>query len=338
METPVNNRQVNIWRGSEPPPTIHHVWIKDNNTLFLYDTQYEDWVAFLEFPGLKVTQQEDKSIKISAGDTYFILATSGNSIAMNKVGNTIMFVSNALSSIPTSSPLEWKNQKLKHLESGVQAGAYGPKLSSSSSTFSVPNFSVDSTGHITKADQVSVTIPDRVVQTPLNAKEGEYQVILAGSTSKERETGDVNKIDNFYYNAKNNQLHTPGIVVGGNSEINGITTFNANIKLGKNAVIEGSVTGTATPTNHASTEDIFGLGTASTSPGVEAMYGHVKLATTFQKAANNDLVSPGYQAGIAASPAMVFEAYQTAIAYSDNLFGSDFCKENGKYMIDWLEI
>ena len=60
METLVNNRQVNIWRGSEPPPTIHHVWIKDDNTLFLYDTQYEDWVAFLEFPGLKVTQQEDK--------------------------------------------------------------------------------------------------------------------------------------------------------------------------------------------------------------------------------------------------------------------------------------
>ena len=336
METPVNNRQVNIWRGSEPPPTIHHVWIKDNNTLFLYDTQYEDWVAFLEFPGLKVTQQEDKSIKISAGDTYFILATSGSSIAMNKVGNTIMFVSNALSSIPTSSPLEWKNQKLKHLESGVQAGIYGPRLSSSSNTFSVPNFQVNQTGHITKADQVSVTIPDRVVQNPLSEKTGKFQVILSGSNSEERETGEVNKINTFFYDTESKQVYLPSIIVEGNSEINGITTFNANIKLGKNAVIEGSVTGTATPTNHASTEDVFGLGTTSTKD--PAKYGHVKLETTFEKAPNNSLVQPIYQDGVAASPVMVFEAYQTAVTYSDNLFGSDFRKENGKYMIDWLEI
>lgn len=336
METLVNNRQVNIWRGSEPPPTIHHVWIKDNKTLFLYDTQYEDWVSFLEFPGLKVTQQEDRSIKISAGDTYFILATSGNSISMNKVGNTIMFVSNALSSIPTSSPLEWKNQKLKHLESGVQAGIYGPKLSSSSNTFSIPNFQVNQTGHITKADQVSVTIPDRVVQNPLSEKTGKFQVILSGSNSEERETGEVNKINTFFYDTESKQVYLPSIIVEGNSEINGVTVFNANIKLGKNAVIEGSVTGTATPTNHASTEDVFGLGTASTKD--PAKYGHVKLETTFEKAPNNDLVQPVYQDGVAASPVMVFEAYQAAITYSDNLFGSDFRKEDGKYMIDWLEI
>lgn len=33
----INNRQVNLWRGNQEPPTIYHIWIKDNNKLLLYD-------------------------------------------------------------------------------------------------------------------------------------------------------------------------------------------------------------------------------------------------------------------------------------------------------------
>ena len=33
----IKNKQVNMWRGSEEPPTIYHVWIKDDLTIELYN-------------------------------------------------------------------------------------------------------------------------------------------------------------------------------------------------------------------------------------------------------------------------------------------------------------
>ena len=42
----VNNRQVNFWRGDTIPPTIYHIWIKDNSKMLLYDG--EKWVVFLD--------------------------------------------------------------------------------------------------------------------------------------------------------------------------------------------------------------------------------------------------------------------------------------------------
>lgn len=31
------NKNISIWRGSQAPPTIHHVWIKENNTIYLHN-------------------------------------------------------------------------------------------------------------------------------------------------------------------------------------------------------------------------------------------------------------------------------------------------------------
>lgn len=42
----VNNKQVNFWRGDVIPPTIYHIWIKDNSKMLLYDG--EKWVVFLD--------------------------------------------------------------------------------------------------------------------------------------------------------------------------------------------------------------------------------------------------------------------------------------------------
>lgn len=42
----VNNKQVNFWRGDQTPPTIYHIWIKDNSKMLLYDG--EKWVVFLD--------------------------------------------------------------------------------------------------------------------------------------------------------------------------------------------------------------------------------------------------------------------------------------------------
>lgn len=42
----INNKQVNFWRGDKTPPTIYHVWIKDNSKMLLYDGK--NWVVFLD--------------------------------------------------------------------------------------------------------------------------------------------------------------------------------------------------------------------------------------------------------------------------------------------------
>lgn len=51
----INNRQVNLWRGIQEPPTIYHIWIKDNNKLLLYDGN--NWKTFLDEPAVAVIQE-----------------------------------------------------------------------------------------------------------------------------------------------------------------------------------------------------------------------------------------------------------------------------------------
>lgn len=41
----INNRQVNLWRGDNPPPTIYHIWIKGGQMLLNDGT---DWIVFLD--------------------------------------------------------------------------------------------------------------------------------------------------------------------------------------------------------------------------------------------------------------------------------------------------
>lgn len=40
--------QVNVWRGSDEPPTLYHVWIKDDDSLYLYDKVAGKWKRFLD--------------------------------------------------------------------------------------------------------------------------------------------------------------------------------------------------------------------------------------------------------------------------------------------------
>lgn len=40
--------QVNVWRGSDEPPTLYHVWIKDDDSLYLYDKVSGKWKRFLD--------------------------------------------------------------------------------------------------------------------------------------------------------------------------------------------------------------------------------------------------------------------------------------------------
>ena len=42
----LNNKQINLWRGDEEPPTTHHLWIKGDLTIELYDG--EKWITFVD--------------------------------------------------------------------------------------------------------------------------------------------------------------------------------------------------------------------------------------------------------------------------------------------------
>lgn len=44
----IRNKQVNLWRGPDPPPTLYHIWLKDENKLLRYDEELGDWVVFLD--------------------------------------------------------------------------------------------------------------------------------------------------------------------------------------------------------------------------------------------------------------------------------------------------
>lgn len=98
----VNNKQVNFWRGDSTPPTIYHIWIKDNSKMLLYDGS--QWIVFLDNKeiinildniqkSLDTMQQQindvgNKTINNKAIKTNPVL--NGNDILINANGNYII--------------------------------------------------------------------------------------------------------------------------------------------------------------------------------------------------------------------------------------------------------
>lgn len=44
----IKNKQVNLWRGPDAPPTLYHIWFKDESKLLRFDETQNDWVVFLD--------------------------------------------------------------------------------------------------------------------------------------------------------------------------------------------------------------------------------------------------------------------------------------------------
>ena len=42
----INNKQVNLWRGTSEPPTIYHIWIYNDTQMKVYDG--EKWTVFID--------------------------------------------------------------------------------------------------------------------------------------------------------------------------------------------------------------------------------------------------------------------------------------------------
>lgn len=98
----VNNKQVNFWRGDMTPPTIYHIWIKDNSKMLLYDG--EKWVVFLDNKEIidildkvqqlldemqaKVDEIENKTVNKKPIKTNPVL--DGTDILINATGNYVI--------------------------------------------------------------------------------------------------------------------------------------------------------------------------------------------------------------------------------------------------------
>lgn len=98
----VNNKQVNFWRGDMTPPTIYHIWIKDNSKMLLYDG--EKWVVFLDNKEIidildkiqemldnmqdKIDEIENKTVNKKPIKTNPVL--DGTDILVNATGNYVI--------------------------------------------------------------------------------------------------------------------------------------------------------------------------------------------------------------------------------------------------------
>lgn len=59
----INNKQVNIWRGDQEPPTLFHVWVYRDERMLLYNGT--EWVTFVDDKGIidKINKlQEDVNL------------------------------------------------------------------------------------------------------------------------------------------------------------------------------------------------------------------------------------------------------------------------------------
>ena len=41
----INNKQISVWRGTDAPPTVHHIWLLNMKMLIHNGT---DWVTFVD--------------------------------------------------------------------------------------------------------------------------------------------------------------------------------------------------------------------------------------------------------------------------------------------------
>lgn len=400
----INNRQVNLWRGSNEPPTKYHIWIKDNK-LLLYNG--EQWIVFVdnfesisdlkkaieklsnstvngkaikdnpiltsldiligkdlnEFSSkdsifsilesldksysegysIEVKEDLDGGVIVKIGQYDFKIKVTGESLSVRTQDNTIIFDSNALTSIPTVSPLEWtKDRKLIHQDSGVEKGTYGANSDQQhAQTMTIPKISVDAKGHITDIENKSITIRDYVNQLrPDDSNSSDKPIILAYTDGGREQTNPVRQASGLTYNDKSGELKVKGTVaVGGGIHVNGGDLHVAEgFKI--YGEIYGNVTGTATPKIHAST--IPDYGAASTN-----LYGHViiqdELGETAPLPSNTNAVldkaeiEVGAQS-VAASPLMVWNAIEKSKKYTREYFSDDFEEKDNKIYLRWEEI
>lgn len=296
-----------------------------NPVVFIEDTR-EMWTCgtyfSIGYPGIYVTE-DNGVIKVTIGDTFFTLSTTGEALSIRNSGNNIILSSNALSKVDTESPLKWDTyqRKLLHEKSNVQKGSYGPTSQmGNASVFTVPNITVDEYGHVTEANNYSISIRDYVEQLAPTETAGYKDVLLSyNNSNKGSEAAAVRKANGFKFDDATGIVYVRGgMESDGPMRINkGDFTIQDGYFIGN---LIGNVTGTATPKIHLSETPEYGGASLN-------LYGHVILSdivpeTEPDPSSDNQDTSSENVVAKAASPLMVYKALEKAKEYADSVIVS----------------
>lgn len=298
-----------------------------NPIVFIEDTR-EMWTCgtyfSIGYPSIEISEVSG-SVKVQIGNSFFLMSTAGESISVRKGdGNRIIISSNALSRVDTEPPLEWDaaNRKLLHKESGAVPGSYGQSTNlGNASIFVIPNITVDSTGHITSAENHNIEIRDYVEQLAPSNLMGDRNILLSyNEASNNMDTSQVRKANGLVFNDATQKM----TVAGGMNSNGPVNVNHGDLSVLDGYIIgnlKGDVQGQATPKIHLSLKPEYGG--ASTK-----LYGHVKLQDILNtkpdpSSSNENINDTNVVAAIAASPLMVWNAIQTAKDYADSILGSN---------------
>lgn len=308
-------------------PLIETIPAGLNPIVFIEDTR-EMWTCgtyfSIGYPSIEISEVSG-SVKVQIGNSFFLMSTAGESISVRKGdGNRIIISSNALNRVDTEPPLEWNvsDRKLLHMDSGVAPGSYGQSTSlGNASVFIVPNIMVDSTGHVTFAQNYNVEIRDYVEQLAPSTLMGDRNVLLSyNEASDNMDTSQVRKANGLVFNDATHRL-----TISGGMDSNGPVNVNhGDLSVLDGYIIgnlKGDVEGEAKPKIHLSDKPEYGG--ASTK-----LYGHVKLQDVLNtkpdpSSDNENINNTNVTAAIAASPLMVWNAIETAKDYADSILGSN---------------
>lgn len=298
-----------------------------NPIVFIEDTR-EIWTCgtyfSIGYPSIEVSESSG-SVKVNIGNSFFLLSTAGESISVRKGdGNRIIISSKALNRVDTEAPLTWDttNRKLLHMDSGVAPGSYGQSTNlGNASVFIVPNIMIDSTGHITYAQNYNVEIRDYVEQLAPSTLAGNRNVLLSyNADSESMDTSQVRKANGLLFNDSTQRL-----TVEGGLDTNGPVFVNhGDLSVLDGYIIghlKGDVEGEAKPKIHLSNKPEYGGASIN-------LYGHVKLQDILNNkpepsSDNENINDVNVVNAIAASPLMVWNAIQTAKDYADSILGSN---------------
>lgn len=312
---------------------IPNIPINLNPIVFIEDTR-EMWTCgtffSIGYPGIYVTE-DNGAVKVTIGDTYFTLSTTGESLSIRNSGSDIIISSNALAKVDTEYPLKWDvyQKKLLHEVSGVQKGSYGPTSQiGNASVFTVPNFTIDEYGHITEATSYNISIRDYVEQLSPTETAGYKDILISyNNSNNSSEAAAVRKANGFKFDDATGIAYIKGgIESDGSIKITkGDITIENGYFIGN---VQGDVSGSATPKIHLS--EIPEYGGASLH-----LYGHVLLQDTLPEtepepsSSNKNILDENIEA-FAASPLMVYKALEAAKKYADGVaVGTEAVKYKG---------
>ena len=295
----------------------------------------------------------DSTVVVSLSETNFRIVPGSSSINVRANGQDIIVSCSALTKIDTEGPLEWKDGKLYHKESGVSSGSYGQSTNSTyAKDFDIPKVSVDKYGHIINVENVNVSIRDYVEQKKPDEQDLVRSVLLSERKDEDIDNTNVTRrANNLTYNNKDKTLTTGNLHVEGTKD-SSVVIDNGNLIVTNGTIkgrLEGEVQGTATPKIHLSDKPDYGG--ASTQ-----LYGHVKLVDEMpqnvEPSSNNSDKNNSSVKALAASPYLVkqyvlnnlpeikgYNASNILVDLNGNLiFSEDFIVNNNTLSLAWTEI